>query len=250
MRTLATLAITLILSLNALDQAHAEENTSLTGRWAQLVVTTSISKLPVAGEVASVTKSFAIIDVKQDEQGRIITQEQVCDLQISSDSDSVKTIIPQKFLTAVSGQSRTGYTTKQKDSLRLVLPRKVTTFGANVKSGDALPTDEDDKRVIDADKDGKPGLTVRVKGLIDGELYVVTRGSNELYGALKPSGRVEGFVRWTSEQNVIDATSVFLKIEPTTKPDKRPEKNYFRWHRIPAQTSCKEVLSRAKEWLH
>lgn len=250
MRNMSTIAVVIILSLGALSQAHAEENLTLTGRWAQLVVTTSIAKLPVVGEVSSETKSFAIIDVKQDEQGRIVTQEQVCDLQIKSESDSVTTIIPQKFLTAVSGQSRTGYTTKQKDSLRLVLPRKVTTFGANVKSGEALPTEDDDKRIIDADKDGKPGLTVRVKGLIDGELYIVTRGSNELFGALKPSGRVEGFVRWTSEQTVIDASSVFLKVEPTTKPDKRPEKHYFRWHRIPAATSCKEVLTRAKEWLH
>ena len=36
-----------------------------------------------------------------------------------------------------------------------------------------LPGEADDPRVVDADSDGNPGVTVQVRGLIDGEVYMV-----------------------------------------------------------------------------
>lgn len=221
----------------------------LSGRWAQLVVTTSVSKLPIAGKVITSTKSFALLDIAQDAKGQLTSTEQVCNIDIISDSDSIRTIIPPKFLKDVSGKSRPIHRAKIDGKDTIVLPKITNIFGAKLSAKDKLPTDEDDPRVIDADKDGKPGLTVKVNGMIDGELYIVTRGTNELKGHLMPSGRVEGHVTWNSEQVVLDATSIFLEIEPTTWPDKRPTKNFFRWYKVPAATDCAELTKRWKEWL-
>ena len=229
--------------------ASGGEAVDLSGRWAQLVVTTSISKIAVIGDVSSTTLSYGLLDLTQDERGRLTSVEQICEIKITSESKRIRTIIPARFAQAVSGTRRMGTLTIEGEQVKIVMPRKATLFGAELGPSDPLPKDKADKRVRDADGDGKPGLTVQVRGMIDGDLYIVTRGWNELTGQARGKDRVEGRVTWFNEQRVLDATSMFLRGDTNTVPDKTPTKNYFRWQRVPAQTSCAELSKRASEWL-
>lgn len=228
------------INTNADEQKIAD----VSGVYAQIMVTTSSSKIPVLGRIITSTKTFSLVNVKQDSRGILTLKENVCNIDIVSSDKKVTTTIPKAFQKAVSGQTRKGFVKTTSTGTSINIPRKWTVFGANLKNPlrDKLPDDDDDKRLVDADRDGHPGLTVKVRGMIDGDLYLVTRGWNELKGSYDGTkGRVKGNVRWNNSQNIVDATSMFLKFQPDSKPDKRNSKNYFRWQKVDAKTSCAQV---------
>ncbi len=78
-------------------------------------------------------------------------------------------------------------------------------------AGDAslpLATDPDDPDIVDADGDGKPGVTVRITmlGLFSGELYITRREIFTNYLSLYDNGILQGHVVDDSEQFVIGAS--------------------------------------------
>ena len=78
-------------------------------------------------------------------------------------------------------------------------------------TGDAslpLATDPDDPNFVDADGDGKPGVTVQITmfGLFSGELYITRREIFTNYLSLYDNGILQGHVVDDSEQFVIGAS--------------------------------------------
>jgi len=108
---------------------------------------------------------------------------------------------------------------------------------------DALPTDADDLRVSDPDRDGNPGVTVLVRGMVDGEVYVVQRGRSSLRTSFVSSDRIEGVVDWSAEQNVLGASARVLRNPPPTEPDPDPTRNRFVAVRLDAGATCTSVLN-------
>lgn len=82
-------------------------------------------------------------------------------------------------------------------------------LGVNADPSQPLLQDTSLYEFIDADNDGKPGVTVEllVGGFYRGELYIARRErfANEI--ALTNAFRLEGYVRDQSEQLVIGASS-------------------------------------------
>lgn len=228
--------------LHAQAQQPSAPLPDISGLYGQHMVTTARSSIPVFGDVFTSTHTYSLVQIKQTKAGGLSMTEKVCDIRVVSSNKKIKTIIPKGFQRAVSGQSRSGYLKRNTSgSVKMVFPSKVTIFGAKLARPrkDALPDDEDDKRLVDADKDGKPGLTIKVRGLIDGELYIVTRGWNSLTATLpKALSSIKGSVKWANNQSVVDATSIFLKAQLTTTADKRPSKNTFAWSKLAAGSTC------------
>jgi hypothetical protein len=114
---------------------------------------------------------------------------------------------------------------------------------------DKLPDDEDDPRILDADRDGHPGLTVQVRGLIDGDLYVVQRDTSEMTGELSADQtRISGTMRWRVQQAVLDATSVFLTGDPPdSKQHRDPKRSTFQMARVAPGASCAALIAQRKQ---
>ncbi len=212
----------------------------LNGTWAQLQVTTSVSEIPIVGDVIGTTKSLLIVKVEQD-GGDLKLKETICDIEITSTASRVDTIIPRAFQKAASGTRRVARVWYEDGELQFQEKPKTVVLGAKLdKISDALPEDEDDERIVDSDKDGHPGLTVKVRGIIDGEIYVVQRGWNKLRG--KFDGEMfQGKVTWKSDQKVVDASRMLLNSNTTSKPHGNASKNYFKMKRIDASTSCADL---------
>ena len=215
----------------------------MTGRWAQRQITTSISDIPILGDVVTTTTSVLMLDVVQKKDGKIAIKETICDIDINTDQGGLRTIIPPAFVRAASGTTRTGRVWKKGDRWGMRIKPKVVVLGAKLArpDRDALPDDEDDARLVDADRDGKPGLTVRVRGAIDGEIYIVQRGWNEMTGSIQGKDQASGTIRWKSEQSVVDSSSIMLSSSPETRPDKRASKNTFAMKRVAPGASCATV---------
>ncbi len=109
---------------------------------------------------------------------------------------------------------------------------------------DPLPHDPDDPRVTDPDADGHPGITIRVEGLVSGEVYIAQRMIRGLEGELTADGRMVGTVTGTNEQQTLGASNFMLRaFTPTFVPDPAPERNWFSWAPIADHEQCADVTA-------
>lgn len=226
----------------------AQSPPDLQGRWARLEVTTALSRVPMLGDVTSETRAISIVDVTERE-GTLVVDERICDLENDSLGGAVQARFPKAFLKAVSGNRNTARIERTTEGLRYFEARPTRVKGANLADpeADPLPKRSDDPRVHDMDGDGQPGLTVKVQGLVDGEIYVVQRDASRLQGKVRPNGRqIQGIVRWRAEQEVVGASRSMLESNPDNRPHPEAQRSFFRMLRVPDSAGCEDVRRRRR----
>lgn len=224
----------------------------LSGRWASIQVSAAVSEVPLLGQLTTETRALSLVEINQDGRDLELTQT-VCRLNTSSPTPFVKTMYPAAFRRALSGSARRGRLEKRGPSTWLVLPRSWEVKGARLQAVTApLPEAADDPRVIDADGDGAPGLTVEVVGLVSGLVRVVTRGWTSGSGRLDPGGdrplEISGPIRWWSDQRVVAVTHHLLSHKPKTEPHPDPKRSWFRLRRLPPGATCRDIDALGGDW--
>lgn len=222
----------------------AAEPTDLTGTWAQRQITVSNVDVPVVGTTRTPTVSLLLVEATPaDAPGAFDLHLTTCGITMGSDADPARTVVPDAFVSALPEVDRRAVIgddgTYTVDWLTQVHGARLTD-----PENDALPTSADDPRVVDQDEDGRPGLTVRVTGLVDGEVYVAQRGRDRMVGRLA-DGRVDGLVEWTSEQAVLDAEVELLRTPVPSRPEADPAAHVFGLRRLPAGATCADVVASA-----
>lgn len=237
----------LIAAALPVGPALAGEQTppDLSGRWAQKIVMTSVAEVPVVGRVTSRTISLLRVDIDQD--GRDLTLDtSTCDVDVSSDVTSVRPEVPRAFVETIPDERREGRVMPTDDGWSIDIGKSLSVIGASLRAPatETLPTAPDDPRVTDPDDDAHPGVTIRVEGLIDGELYIVQRAHDAYTGQVVESGRIRGRVTWNTKQVVLDSNSIFLGDGPDNRPHPDADKSHFNLVRASEQTDCEEIISR------
>jgi hypothetical protein len=202
----------------------------------------------VIGKSSSTTTAVVLLDVAP-RDGGFEARQTVCDIRVSQAVGAVRTVLP-KALQALGNAEIQRFSPREVGArVELEFERSSRVWGAQLTEprAEALPTSPSDPRVFDADRDGKPGVTVAIKGMVEGEIYLVQRDSSVLRGALLPSGEVRGSLEWSSEVSVLDATSPLLMSPPASTPD--PARSTFRMVRIDSADTCATVLPRLRELL-
>lgn len=215
----------------------------LSGVWVQRQDTTTVSRIATVGRIRSTTTSFVLYDLRQ--EGDLLRGTgRVCDIRIDSGSAMVETFLPDAFLEAVPVPQIQAEVSEDNGRLTLDQPRTWSVLGAELDTPttDALPEDPEDPRVRDADGDGHPGVTVRVGGLVEGDVYVVQRGWSEFDGAADDPDTFRGDVRFDQDQTVLGATRRALRNPPPTRPDDRPGASTFVMHRLGESAGCREAV--------
>ena len=250
---LVVVAGTILFSAPATTQTTEQASSSdtypdLSGTWAQKVVNTSVSRIPVVGRVTSVSTAYLLVDIDQNGD-QLELESQACDLQLDSSQEAVRTIVPPRFVRAMSEQTRTARLLRDGNEVEFVAPRKTTTLGVRLRnpSHERLPTEPDDARVIDQDQDGHPGVTLYLRGLVNAELYVVQRGWDALRGEVGGDSRIDGLVTWNTEQEVLGSTNIFARSPPDSSPHPDRDRSYFRTTRVDGSTTCSDLLSRRSQ---
>lgn len=259
----ATLAVCLLaisqrgLARSPEEGARATSSTSetrrsfppdLEGVWAQKLVQTAITDVPVFGE--STTETITYLRVELDQSGRNFElQSRVCEMDIRSDVDVFETIVPRAFVDALPDTKRQGRLLRDGEDVQFRVERHVEVRGARLRSPEHeyLPDSPSDARVVDADDDGHPGLTLRIDGVVSGDIYIVQRGWDRYLGNVVSNRRMTGRVEWNSEQNVLDSTSIFLGDQPPTRPHPKAERNRVEFVRLDAGADCEDVVSKRGE---
>ncbi len=219
----------------------------LSGAWARAQVTTAMVDVPLLGELPSRTLAVTRLKIRQD-GAEVSLDEEVCRLTTRAPTQLIKTTYPAAFLRAVSGNQRRGRLERDGRQVRYIEPKQAYWRGMRPGTDvlEALPADAKDPRIDDGDGDGQPGLTVKVNGLIDGEIFLVQRSWSELRGELRSNDRIEGRIAWGSEERIVGATRSMLTSSPKKRPDPNGTQSFFRMRRIPAAATCDEILARQK----
>ncbi len=218
----------------------------LTGAWAFFQVLRARARVARVGRVTTVTTSAARVDVwPGDSPATLSVRWRVLDLEIDSGSRLARAEVPREALEGIDPLDRVA---RLEPGPTLVLPRAAAVMGATLADPhqDPLPRRPDDPRVRDPDQDGEPGLTVRVHGVLSGELYVVQRAWTALRSTSLAPDLIEGHVDWSVEQATLGASRRLLLHAPDTEPLTDDGASWFAAARVDGGAPDAEIARRAR----
>jgi hypothetical protein len=211
------------------------------GRWAMLQVIVTAAELPVVGKLYATTRVVALHDLSYGAQ-RLRGEGNLCHMEIESGTGLVRTVLPRAFVRSLPRPALDAALLRRRDGWLLEQDRQIILVGARLRDRivDPLPTRANDPRVVDQDKDGKPGVTIRVAGIVSGEIYVAQRSWTSLSGKLQAPGLFKGRIEFGNEQHILGATSWFLKHPPGANPV--PDRSAFHLVRMGRSARCRDAL--------
>lgn len=237
----ATLTIAL---LGVQNVAHASK---LDGRWVFLQRTVTVADAPVIGKIYATTTAISVHDLVE-AGGHLHGNGTLCSLTLDSGTSFVRTILPPALRNVLPKPKINAKLTYEDGKLLYADAPPPVVLGAKVASiGEALPTQSSDARVVDSDGDGHPGVTVRVEGIVSGEIYVVQRNVAVFDGALRVDGSFAGSIRHGMSQVVLGATSSRLVDGPKSYPVDKG--SFFRLAPLPKAATCDDAAKLAKGWI-
>ncbi len=148
-----------------------------------------------------------------EEEGRLVQLDDFCGAEYALNQRSVQTSFSPEAVAGIEPRT-TAVQLSQEDGLwQIYRPETPVLLGITGDPSQPLSQDPDDPRLVDADGDGLPGVTVQILigGFMKGEIYITRREIYRDYLALLPDGRIFGRVEDLSEQFVIDANMRILR---------------------------------------
>lgn len=220
---------------------------AIAGRWGQLLVQTSVTRVPMVGRVTSTTRTLLLLDITQ-EGADLEIETRVCSIEIANRPNLVRTIIPEAFVASLERTRRRARLRLEANGFSLEQPRFTEVLGARLGDPlrDPLPQDPSDPRVYDQDRSGHPGLTVEIEGVVRGEVYVVQRAWNQLRSTHLSTSRIDGLVEWDNEQVVLGASNAFIRRDAPASPHPDAGLSWFRTERMSRSATCADLRAQSR----
>lgn len=220
--------------------------TSLTGRYVLVQRTTVVADIPILPDLSTETRSVSLLNLVADAD-RLEGRGTLCSVDMHSSSNLVRTELSrglQRLLSTVQFSARL---VPRTGGFLLEETPRVLVLGARLRDPEhePLPKQASDPRVIDQDGDGKPGVTVLVRGIVTGEVYVVQRGATALNGTSDPQG-FHGAVRFRTEDAVLGASRSALMRRTATRPDF--SRSTFVLRKVGSDVDCTRAQALARDW--
>jgi hypothetical protein len=235
-------------SLALVPVTRATQEDELTGSWVMAQLATTAARIPIIGEVHASSRIVTVHQLRH-EGGRLFGAGTLCQLELDSGSWFVRVRVPPAtqahlpppVIDARIGREASGSRTFWQD-------RQLVVVGARLADPrlDPLPRGPTDPRVVDEDRDGYPGLTIEIGGILPGRMYVAQRSWTELSGQSAGSAAFAGRLRFSNEQVVLDATSRRLARAPASRPV--PAMSWFRLQRMAGPGGCEAARALARGW--
>lgn len=216
----------------------------LSGTYAVLLNITTNQQLPIVGKITTTAQILRLSQVSKAGQGLVI-KDHACHAAFDSSNPALSISVSDASIRSLPTSVAPLRVWKDQGVLNFAQDPQVLVAGANLadRINDALPTKVNDPRLVDVDRDGKPGLTSTVSAtLIRGEIYAVQRSISSYAGTQAPNGHLVGLVKDKTEQVVIDASNFLLKIgaAPSVADPDRSKSN-IRMVKLAADANCDDV---------
>ncbi|MCB9791930.1 MAG: hypothetical protein H6741_04310 [Alphaproteobacteria bacterium] len=211
----------------------------------EVMVATSTT-VPVLGDTHVYTRSLLLVEYSPVAEG-LLQRQTLCAVEIDDDARLSDTLIPPAFIRSFPVQRNVVQLSEQGAGWGFVSDPGPVHVGFDARSsGGGVPQELDSPGVLDWDKDGVPGATVKlvVPVLGDIELYIAQTGHTILRGQLSAAGEVQGQVDLTYfEQHTLGASNRLFHTSPATRFV--PEQSYFRIAPLEAGASCESLI---RDW--
>ena len=145
------------------------------------------------------------------ENGELVEYDSFCHAEYKA-NQNMTTTFSDEATQAIMPRSAIVDVYEEDGAWKIWRPATPTLIGIDGNPDVPLSMNPKDPLINDADNDGKPGVTVRVKlfGLINGEIYIARREIFQNYLTLYSDGSLRGWVVDDSEQLVIGASLCIL----------------------------------------
>jgi hypothetical protein len=224
----------------------------VSGQWAMLDVAARLAQAPTFPEpIPNRAVTLSLLEQTQDGQALTVAGE-VCDHWVNDPDDAlVRTLIPDGYLTALPPFTLTGtYTVADDGTGSYRLDEYVQLIGMELDDpkGDPLPTEASDPAVFDEDEDGNPGVTVFLNGVVQGDIYVVSRRISEVEAWVTAEGRIDGQLLFDAEERVVASEPGSIKeLGTVVSPDPDECKSTVTLVKLDADADCASVSERYEE---
>lgn len=244
----ALLPLVLVVFRPAPSNAHNADvvEDDLSGRWIMKQVTRSAVAMPIVGDVTASTETTALLNLRQ-EGSHLYGKGILCHVQIRSGTRMIKSHFGRNFLSYAPRPTLKANVIRKDGKLVVSQPRSYLTIGAT-QSDDPkfrLPTSPTDPDVVDMDRDGKPGVTLYLRGLASGEVYFAQRMWYEFDAYERSTNYFRGKMRFSQKRNVLDAKPSILVNAPDARP--LPSRSFVELKRIPKKETCQTIAKRSRK---
>lgn len=112
---------------------------------------------------------------------------------------------------------------------------------------DPLPTKDDLTNAWDQDRDGLPGVTTFMSGILTGEVYNVNRAYMQGFFEVVATDadgtvtKLQGLLTTENESGVIGASKPSYIVNVEGEPFADPDRSYMRFRRVPDDTNCTNI---------
>jgi hypothetical protein len=221
---------------------------TLAGKWAQYVETHTIVPVPVFGDKPGGGTSTRLITRTWDERTAQYSDTFIrCTNEVFPVMDQ-RTVISPETLQKIRPAT---YRSTADSGGRWQAVDAVDVWGVKdlpdaletpLPTKDNFTMEPQSDWLFDEDDDGRPGVTVFAKGLVEARLSVCKRTVWTLDGTIVGEGRIQGLVRLSKgESNVVDATISWLRTEGSVKPDPDALSSWFDMVKLAPEATCDDV---------
>lgn len=239
--TLLGFLITLF-STPGLAQEGPQRETApdLKGTWDVQYRSTTEWTLPVIGKTRQQIRVSSHWSIKQEGLGFTVN-ESICSLEFHHSSPLLKFSFNEKLAQHLSGQQYTGRL-RRGDAGWFIQTDSKTRHSGYV-AGKTLERELEtipETDWVDADGDGFPGLTIRLQGVVQGDLTALQRDTIRFEGKWNPSPpSVEGVVDWRWTRRLLASSTDKIDFLPEETWVPVLESRKFQMHpTAPGATRC------------
>ncbi len=234
-------ALLLLAALVDVLPAAAPPNVPMTGRFGLLLDVGARADLPGVGPTDATYRSVLLVDITQSDDGRITQRHSTCDVAIDQNVPMVDMLVPAAAVQSLKPRTYNITMTPQSDgtiAYAADLGRRDIGF---VSSTGRMPTVADDAGVTDPDKDGEPGITLRMNLPIGGlDVYVLQRDHAVLHGRVMGPDLVQGMIEVKALEQTVLGTSPSLPEPKVSITPKRDQAKFYLF-RVDDDASCGQL---------
>ncbi len=203
---------------------------------------------PFKKEATLIFEGYLLWNITQDGTELSYTQEW-CDMTIALVEDiDFEIIIPSKVVELASDiGSETMTLSSLEEGATVSYPEKVTLFGVELEDPvtDAMPTTAEDEAIIDFENDESPGVTARINGMLQGEVYLAIRLIRSGEGEALDGNTLEGAMSSDVVLNTLGANLIGLDVQLDLTPNTQAELNRFELVRLSDEWTCEQLRTQA-----
>ncbi len=242
-------AIFIAVTLSALcagQSVREAESTwpDLSGDWAMIQVLVATADLPIVGSLFIDTIVGALTHITQSGSS-LILQDRYCFTDTDPSTFLFTTSIADIVMHSILPEPRTVILSLEDCDIRFTQGWHTEVRGAVLEDpeNDPLPIDPEDPRLIDLEGDGHPGMTIAasILRMFTGEGYAVQRYRYQLDGTVFDANTIIGYIDWTSEQTVVEATNPLFMETFSDDTDPDPTKHRFVMIRVDETWTCETL---------